>query len=128
MTTFGITRRYGISGFFLGWRTGLAVALLPIHLLLLGVGETCIFRRMAGRNQESASIVAALLREPGGYVNLLKYAAMTAVQALPGFVLFSATRLTLQGIFGETASRHRARKARERKLKDIWDGEARKGF
>lgn len=108
------------------------LSLLPLSpLLLLGISDSIIYRRILGQvhccccacpllliahrrvtvqgNGTTGGLISVLRemvsKEGGGVLSLLNYGLLTAVQVVPGFLSFLAMRLASRLLFGTSLQR-----------------------
>mmetsp|Transcript_27746 Transcript_27746/g.61435 ORF Transcript_27746/g.61435 Transcript_27746/m.61435 type:complete len:156 (+) Transcript_27746:969-1436(+) len=108
----------GIRGQFRGLRSHVLLRLIPFSpVVLLGIGEAIILRRMDGQgvgdNTGGIFSVARRMATEGG-LGFLNYGLLTVVHALPGFLTFIAARaLSWLALGSSLQRRHQLERRKE---------------
>lgn len=115
----------GLPALYTGLRISMLCALVPLApWYTLGIPETVLYRRMSGQGQHdslggSYSVLYDALADEG-LLGLLSFGLLTACQAVPGFICFTATRSLLWLVCGTSRQRERQYKRRKHILEQLW--------
>lgn len=133
LSSLSILSTSGIRGLYSGLRTHLGFSLIPLSsLCFLGISETIIYRSMAwvGRSQNDKSggllSVGQSIVKNDGFAGLLQYGILTAIQIVPGFATFIATKSLLWLFLGSSRKRKKQLFRRYQILEMYWMTQARK--